>query len=153
VAAAVTTPLTNTQFGLAASVSFNPANPAATASTTFVMMGLGSTATYTPIKTGRVEVTVSYILANGTINDGVTALAAFGTGVAPVNGAAFSGTTFGPTVTTTSLVAAQQVGYCFTFTVTMTVGVANWVDLQLKAVTGGSASAVACVFQFAEVFV
>ena len=43
---------------LAASVSYKPSNPAGTVSATAVMMGLGSTCTFTPGLTGKVRVTI-----------------------------------------------------------------------------------------------
>ncbi len=115
----------------------NPANPAATTSTTPAMAGLG--VLYTPATTGRVKVTVQATLANATAGDGGTFQVSFGTGSAPANGDALSGTQAGtaaqsvsPTANSAFTVAA------FALVTGLTVGTECWFDLAYAAVTGGS---------------
>lgn len=81
--------------GLAASVNYKPSNPTATASSTLVMMGLGTTCTFTPAATGIVEVTVRCGIQNNTAIVLTTVGCRYGTGTAPANGAAVTGTRFG----------------------------------------------------------
>lgn len=73
-----------------------PGNPASTGSTTGVMMGLGSTCTITPSKSGRVLFQITSNLSNNAPNN-VNANLRFGTGAAPANGVAPAGTQVGST--------------------------------------------------------
>ena len=119
----------------------SPADPAGTTATAAaVMMGLAGTVT--PTKTGRVLFTVSGQLANGTAGDGATVQMQTGTGTAPLNGAALTGTQRGNIQTVTSVSAAQKSGFGFAVPVTgLTLGTAVWIDIAVKAVTGGTATA------------
>lgn len=115
------------------------AAPTGTTSATAVMMGLAGT--ITPTKTGRVTFTISGQMANNTLNDGVTVDLRTGTGTAPTNGAAVTGTLRGVSQTATALIANERSGFSLTFPVTgLTLGTAVWYDLSLLAVTGGTAS-------------
>jgi len=120
------------------------ATPTGTTSATAVMMGLGALGTpasITPGVTGRVRLQISGQMANSTINDGVTVDLRYGTGTAPANGAAVTGTLGGISQTATSLVAAQRSGFTIQAVVTgLTVGTAYWFDASVLAVTGGTAS-------------
>ena len=121
--------------------SFSPANPTATASTTAVMMGLGTTITVTPKSTGRLNIYLGGLIGNTTTADGASAQLATGTGTAPANGAAATGTLAGTIQTWTSLTGVLTATFaCQALVTGLTLNVAVWVDLQLKAVTGGSAS-------------
>lgn len=118
------------------------ATPTGTTSATAVMGGLGGTFAITPGVTGRVKIEISGQMANSTINDGVTLDLRYGTGTAPANGDAVTGTLAGISQTATSLVAAQRSGFCLQAIVTgLTVGTAYWMDFSQLAVTGGTASA------------
>lgn len=122
-----------------ASGSAVAAAPTGTTSTTFVMMGVNFT--ITPTKSGTLVISGSGQMANGTLNDGATVQLYYGTGTPPINGAAVTGTSIGTSQTHTSLVAADTGGWSFTVPVpALTVGTAYWVDVALKAVTGGTAS-------------
>ena len=115
------------------------AAPTGTASTTAVMGGLSFT--LTPTQTGRVLFICSGQMANSTINDGVTVDLRYGTGGAPANGAAVSGTLVGIAQTSTSLVAASKSGFCISGVITgLTVGTAYWFDFSQLAVTAGTAT-------------
>lgn len=124
-----------------ASVTATSAAPSGTTSATAVMMGLGATATITPVKSGRVLFTVSGQVANNTAGDGATLDLRTGTGTAPTNGAAVTGTLRGLAQTVTSVSAAQKSGFTVSAVVTgLTLNTAVWFDLSLLRVTGGTAT-------------
>ena len=80
-------------------------------------------------------------MANNTINDGATVQIRYGTGTAPTNGAALTGTQLGASQTFTALVAAQKDGFSITGIATgLTIGTAYWIDAALAAVTAGTAT-------------
>lgn len=117
-----------------------PSNPSGTSSTTGVMMGLG--AAYTPTRSGVVYVRIRGGMNNNTAGDGANVKIYCGTGTAPANQAALTGTQKG---------AASQVDYFptasknFPFGVDtvisgLTLNTAYWFDLALAAVTGGTAT-------------
>ena len=74
-------------------------NPAGTTALGGVMAGLAGV--LTPVGTGKVFVTVTGRLTNNTTNDGVFAQMQYGTGGAPANGAANTGTQVGSNVART----------------------------------------------------
>jgi hypothetical protein len=117
----------------------SPANPAGTASVTAVMMGLAGTVT--PTTTGRVAILITGMAGNSTIGDGAEVQIFYGTGAAPNNGVAFTGTALGRTKTTIASTAAGKSGFALAFVATgLVVGTAYWIDTALQAVTGGTAS-------------
>lgn len=121
--------------------TWTSAAPTGTTSATAVMMGLGGTATLTPNTSTRLHITVSFQAANNTVNDGITCDLRYGTGAAPTNGAAVTGTLVGIAQTRTSLVAADRAGMTFSGVITgLTQGTAYWFDVSALAVTGGTAS-------------
>lgn len=118
------------------------ATPTGTTSATAVMAGLGATLSLTPAKSTRVRLVISGQMSNSTINDGVTLDARYGTGTAPANGDAVTGTLAGIAQTATSLVALQRSGFCLQAIITgLTIGTAYWFDFSELAVTGGTAAA------------
>jgi len=128
-----------------------PSDPTGTTSTTAVMMGLGATLKITPQNHGRdigggdntskVKVTLFGDVANSGITNGETAQLAWGTGTAPVNGEAATGTTFTPLLTRLAAIGAEAEQVSFVAQITgLTVQVAIWVDVQLAAVTAGTAT-------------
>lgn len=107
-----------------------PADPTQTSSATAVMMGLAGT--ITPTRSGRVLVTVYGVVQNDT-NGGQCAIRIrTGTGTAPTNGAALTGTAYGIQQTVTDPTANQPLAYSMTVAVTgLTLGVARWIDVSL----------------------
>jgi hypothetical protein len=104
-----------------------------------VMMGLAGT--ITPTASGKVHFSVCGDIANSVIADGSNVQLRTGTGTAPINGAALTGTTRGSLVKHTSPVAATKFPFCVQYTVTgLTLATAVWIDVGLAAVTGGNAS-------------
>ena len=102
------------------------------------MLGIGSTATITPAATGRVMITVS-----GDDTDNGTAAIEhiqllYGTGTAPSNGAAQSGTAAG-----NSIQSKTTAGYPTPFSITwvatgLTLSTAYWIDLSIYNSAAGS---------------
>ena len=140
--------------GAAAPASFAPAGPAATASTTLVMMGLGLTVTYTPALTGTV-----FVLATGYVSTAVAVVpltigGRFGTGTAPANGAAVTGARFGPAADVTTQALAIGVPGDVTFSQVLTglaLGTAVWLDFALLTSVALDAAAVTgCQFAIWE---
>lgn len=122
---------------------FTPANPAGTTSTSLVMMGLGSTCTYTPSGSGKVVVTIT---GYGEISTAVTFLtvgARYGlaSGGVPANGDAVTGTRFGavgdPQIRPNAVSVNNTAGFAFTALLSLTAGDDYWIDL---AVATNSAS-------------
>jgi len=137
----------------AAPVTAKPANPAATASATLVMMGAGSTAAYTATASGIVYVTVTGTATTATAAVNLTLGGRFGTGTAPVNGAAVTGTRFGGAADISPTPPALGVGVPFALTdvVTLTAGQANWFDIALLTSVGADVASVANLsFSFSE---
>jgi hypothetical protein len=117
----------------------SPANPTGTASTTPVMMGLGLS--ITPATTGRLLVMITGMMSNGTIADGASAQLRYGTGAAPNNAAAATGTAFGKVKNMVASTASGIQGFSLCQIVSgLTVTTAYWIDVGLNAVTGGTAS-------------
>jgi hypothetical protein len=130
----------------------NPANQTGNATATFKMNGLGAAAapcTITPTSTGRVLFTITGQVTQSTTADGATFKLAEGTGAAPANAAAASGTVISATQTWTALtgnlieqfsITACAGGASCVATTALTVGTAVWFDLQVADVTGGTAA-------------
>lgn len=126
------------------------AAPAGTTSATAVMMAVGGV--ITPLTSSRVRIVVSGQMANSLLNDGATVDLRYGTGTAPTNGAAVTGTLVGISQTITSLVAAQRSGFCISGIATgLTIGTAIWVDVSLLAVTAGTATVTGVTVSLSEV--
>jgi hypothetical protein len=121
-----------------------PLNPTGTTSTAGVMMGLAQA--ITPQVTGRILVTVCGVVAQSTTADGATWQIRVGTGSAPANAAALTGTAYG-SLQSMTFTGVLKVPFSLTALVTgLTVGTAAWVDVSLAAVTAGTATmtSVAC---------
>ena len=120
-------------------VRLSPSDPASRTGTE-VMMGLGTTCVFTPTYT-RVFVTFNGDASNSTLLDGVSVRGYYGTGTAPANAAAASGTAFSVYKTYTSATAAARVGFAISSVITgLTPATAYWFDLSVANVTGGAAS-------------
>lgn len=116
-----------------------PADPAGTADAVGKMMGLG--ATITPAVTGKVMIVVSGSILNDTNTDGASVQIRTGTGAAPANGDALTGTARGAKVSMVNTVAAQRFPFSVNAVVTgLTVGTSVWIDAGVAAITGGTAS-------------
>lgn len=124
----------------AAVAQSTPADPTGTTNTTGLMMGLAGS--FTPAVTGRVLITISGDVQNNTNGDGAKFQIRYGTGAAPANAAALTGTAVGGLVNMLVAAANQRLPFSLNAIVTgLTVGTAYWLDIGLAAVTGGTAAA------------
>lgn len=103
-----------------------------------VMLGLA--VLYTPRITGSLRVSVTGTILNNTNADGATVQLRFGTGSAPANGAAPTGTAVGAVVKIINPAAATiQAPFAIDVMITgLTVGTQIWLDLNGAPVTGGT---------------
>lgn len=118
-------------------------NPAGTTNTTGVMMGLA--VAFTPksaVGSGNVLIHITGDCFNATaIADGGSVQIRTGTGAAPANGAALTGTAVGSLVTFIQATVADKYPFSLSAIVTgLALGVAAWIDVSLAAVTGGTAT-------------
>jgi hypothetical protein len=124
--------------------SGNSASPTGNVSTTAKMMGLGlvSGFTITPQVTGRILIIVAGMALNATAaGDGTNITGKYGTGTAPSNGAASTGTTFGATQHFIASTTAGQQGFvCMGIVSGLALNTAVWIDLELLAVTAGGST-------------
>lgn len=122
-----------------------PANPAATASTSLVMMGTGTTCKITPGSGGKVQVAISGLVFTNTAVVNLTFGARFGTGTAPVNGAAVTGTRWGSgaaDLVTRGVAIATGTPFCLVDLLTLTPATAYWFDIALLTSAGADTAAV-----------
>lgn len=129
-----------------------PDDPATTTSVIGVMMGLAGS--ITPIKTGRISIVISGDVDNNTVGSGCQMQIRFGTGGAPANGNALTGTVVGGLIKYQNIsgqgVLLQLISGRAPFTlsgsvVDMEPGTAYWVDISLAAITNGVDQGVARV--------
>lgn len=136
-----------------ATLSVTPSNPAATTSATYLMQGLGvagaSACTITPQVTGRIFVLVEGDLT-GVNTATVTAQLSFGTGAAPANAAAVTGTQIGSQPTLTPITGILTTPFTLFWVITglavpsiNSSGVTSaatpvWLDIALKSSAGAA---------------
>lgn len=117
-----------------------PSNPTGTSNTgAFTMAGLAGS--ITPTTNGNVYIAINGVTTNSTLADGCQTIIRYGTGAAPTNGAAFTGTSAGsvqyiPIIPATATIPFINIGYV----TGLSVGTAYWLDLGQIAVTGGTCS-------------
>jgi hypothetical protein len=123
-----------------ATLQANPSSPAGTTSSTGAMMGMGSTCKITLVYGTRVRFEIQGYVSNNTSGDTTTAKLYFGTGLAPVNSVAFTGTQIGNSAQGTSGVSNSATPINMSGLVTgLSVGTAYWFDIDLL-VNGGTGS-------------
>jgi pectin methylesterase-like acyl-CoA thioesterase len=121
---------------------FLPVDPNTTTSTAGVMMGLGSTVSFTPTRTGKIMIILSGDGDNATNSRGANVQMRYGTGVAPANGAALTGTTVGTLIRMFNRDAAEIFPFTLNGIVSgLSVGTAIWVDISLASVGSGTHTA------------
>lgn len=118
----------------------SPSNPTGTSDATGKMMGLA--AAITPTCTGKVVFTVTGTILNATaIADGGKVQIRYGTGSAPANGDALTGTAVGSLSQYVAATTAEKAPFSLTARVTgLTLTTALWIDVGLAAITGGTAA-------------
>lgn len=135
--------------------SGQPSNPTATASQTptLVMMGVGGTCKITPGSGGKVQVMISGVVLTNTAAVSATLGGRFGTGTAPTNGAAVTGTRFGvgaADVVTRGAAAGVGVPFCFVDLLTLSPATAYWFDIALSTATAADTAAITNISFVAE---
>jgi hypothetical protein len=134
-----------------ASVQTGSLSPTGTASTTGVMMGLGLTgATITPTATGRVHFSIAGYLVNTGSTSAVTSALRFGTGTAPSNAAAPTGTQIGGVYKGNPEVSTAAMPFTMVGIATgLTLGTAVWFDADVFVGAGTGTIIVSCsAFEF-----
>lgn len=106
-------------------------------------MGLGAICTYTPRSSGLVQVTITGMGLTNTSNVNWTLGCRYGTGTAPANGAAVTGTIFG----SLGDQPAKNIGggipayFAFTALLALTPSTAYWFDLALSTASASDQAA------------
>jgi hypothetical protein len=122
--------------GQPGNASFTPADPASTVSGTLVMMGLGSSCAFTPQGSGRVLVTVTGGATTATAAVTGVVGCRYGTGTAPANGVAVTGTRFGAAADVqfkSNGTPATVQTFAFTSVLSLVAGTTYWFDLALDS--------------------
>lgn len=126
--------------------------PTGTTSGTPVMMGLGATCKITPVTSGRVRMGIRGALGNTAATITSNSQFKYGTGTAPANAAASTGTSVGGNIGVTSPAGASAVSAFAQEAVLsgLTVGTQYWFDIALGVNAGASVmNAVSCdAFEF-----
>ncbi|MBS1902257.1 MAG: hypothetical protein JSS75_00960 [Bacteroidetes bacterium] len=132
------------------SLQVTPSDPTGTSSGTGVMMGLGSSASFTPTKSGKVLIIISASENNNAGGNGGQMQIRYGTGSAPSNGAALTGTTAGNLAQgspsdpsgANSAQHHETIPMTCNAVVSMTVGTTYWIDVSVAQIGGGTAEIV-----------
>lgn len=116
------------------------AAPTGNVSTVAKMMGLAGA--LTPQVTGRVLVIITGVALNATAaGDGTSITGKYGTGSAPANAAASTGSTFGLQQHFVASTTAGQQGFtCIGVISGLTLNTPVWFDLEVVAVTAGGST-------------
>lgn len=151
----VTFPVLGTLVGRGIMVRGQRMSQRSTTGTTTLMCGLGSTLAFTPTKTGKVRIKITPMIQCTTANTVVEVYGRYGTGTAPANGAADTGTA----LYTAYFGAAFAVGNEFVYPpievrlTGLTVGTAYWVDLALRNQSGAYTQYVTVMYYELEEYV
>ena len=115
-----------------------PVDPAVTASTTGVMMGLAGS--FTPVGSGVAEIIVCGDISNNTNGNGAQVQIRYGIGSAPANAAALTGTTLGGLAKyVPDATSSIRNPFAVSGVVNLTAGTTYWIDVGLAAIGGGQA--------------
>ncbi|HYM22528.1 MAG TPA: hypothetical protein VEU08_04955 [Vicinamibacterales bacterium] len=123
-----------------ASAQSTPGNPVGTTNAAGLMMGLAGS--ITPQYSGRMLLIISGTISNNTASDGAKVQARYGTGGAPANAGALTGTAVGGFVQfTMPATGGLKSPFSLNAVITgLTLGTAYWLDVALAAITGGTAA-------------
>lgn len=117
-----------------------PANPTGTASTSVPVMA-GLAGSITPATSGNIQITITGSMFQTNAPDGCIAQIRYGTGAAPANGVAATGTTAGNPASFTAGIASQSVPFTtIGYVTSLTPSTTYWIDLTQQAVTAGTCS-------------
>lgn len=116
-------------------------NPTGTSSTSPIMMGLAGA--ITPNRTGVVKIQIVGNIKNSSGSGGATLTIGYGTGTAPTNGAAATGSSAGSQQAIDIPIAAgDRIPFALSAIVSgLTLSTAYWIDLRLSATSTGTATA------------
>lgn len=134
----------------AASAVFKPSNPAAVNSTSYLMLGTGSTCTYTPAGSGKVLVTITCGFYTATSASTAFIKGAFGTGTAPVNGAADTGSLIGVSQQYRAASNSVPIPLAITDRLSLTPATTYWFDLAAASDGTNAATVKAIIMTFVE---
>lgn len=120
------------------------ASPTGISNTSGLMLGLSNSSAsniITPVYTGRVLITIQGVVAQSGTGNGAFWHIRTGTGTAPSNGGALTGTQSNGQQSMTFLTGVLKVPFSITTIVTgATLATALWIDLVLGTVTAGTAT-------------
>jgi hypothetical protein len=117
------------------------ATPTGTTSSAGVMMGLAGS--IIPVTSGNIVFCIGGSVRNNTAAGTTNVLLKYGTGTAPVNGAAQSGTTLGNIWTGTSVSANNQLPFtAFGLATGLILGTVYWLDVAIAASGGVGTSSI-----------
>ncbi len=106
---------------------------------------------FTPTYSGRTLVVIGAEVSNLTASEAQTLTLQYGTGAAPANGAAVTGTQAGAYFSTPQgQGAAIYIGAHFAALVSLTVGTTYWFDLSCAAISGGTVTTAGLNFSVIE---
>lgn len=128
-------------FATTAATQGLPSDPSTTTNTTGLMMGLGSTCAITPAYGTKIRISWEGNEFNSASTNSGFTIMRFGTGSAPANAAAATGTTIGKSTGVFHGNPSSSVSYSFSrsgIITGLTPGTAYWFDLQLGVVTSGT---------------
>jgi hypothetical protein len=97
---------------------------------------MGLAGAITPVRAGRIFLSIcgNIVATNGNT---ATAQLSYGTGTAPVNGAAVTGTQIGAQIAQLALTGYLSTPFCLSAVITgLTITTAYWLDLALKSSSG-----------------
>ncbi len=130
-------------------VQATPSDPTGTTSSTGKMMGLGSSVTITPSKSGTIMIVISGSENNTTGGNGGSMQICYGTGTAPTNGANPAGTAVGNLAigSPSDPNGANNASHHETIPMTcnaivsgLTVGTTYWIDIKVAVIGGAGTS-------------
>lgn len=121
---------------------YNPSNPGGTTSATPVQMGLAMS--FTPKMTGKIKMTLSGYISNNTLSGVSVIQLSYGTGTAPTNGSAATGTQQGNGLAMQITGATVQAcPFCqIWYASGLTLYTAYWIDATVEDVGGISSASI-----------
>jgi hypothetical protein len=117
-------------------VQTTPTDPGTTSSTVGVMMGLKQS--FTATKSGNVQIIISGDVDNASNSRGSQFQIRYGTGTAPNNGEALTGTVLGALQKFFQSNSGNRAPFSLNSGTTFTVGTTYWVDISLATITSGT---------------
>ena len=121
------------------SIQVTPVNPTTTTSTVGVMMGLGASASITPTFTGKLMIVISGDIDNDTNSRGSVVQIRTGTGTAPINGAALTGTTCGGSVNFFQNNSTIRTPFSLNAIINgLILNTSVWIDISLTSIGAGT---------------